>query len=467
MNVKDLVEEEYNKLNPEQKRAVKAIVKNWNEANSDEFVFPVVDGPPGTGKTHVGVIATAKYVMEREGRQVVYLCKTNSAAETARKMFYSKLRARSRLPGAPLEPDKLYVTRIVARGETDWESGVVDWRGRDLVEEIAIYEHQVILTTIDSARNASGVHTKPKIIIDEFSQVNPVDFFAAIERVTSRKSGDFAGIALLGDPIQLPVVTTQSTLRPNILTFIRTIVQPRSLPVHQLKAQYRMNKLICEAVNQIRTKSYFTYRLYPGKPEIGERTLRDFGFSLISQSVPQHIQEMLDPNAPLVLVDTSKLGDQELAPFGSSGVSVRNPSEAKLASQLAEYLIRNGMKNLKILSPYNAQVELIKLLLAKRLGLAPKDCGEWVTSIYRSQGQEWPCVIISFVRSNDAKNDLERWGFLGEENLKAQVYVGISRAQAKLIVLAAYDRTFNQHRDFDALWETPKAEKITAERSWV
>jgi hypothetical protein len=70
------------------------------------------------------------------------------------------------------------------------------------------------------------------------------------------------------------------------------------------------------------------------------------------------------------------------------------------------------------------------------------------------------------VRCNDETTEAKRWGFLGESILKAQIYVAVSRAQAKLIVLAAYDRTFKGHKDIDALWNTSEALHIRGEDLW-
>lgn len=46
----------WNRLNDEQREAARSIIQGW-DAPTGEFIFPVIEGPPGTGKTEVGVLS--------------------------------------------------------------------------------------------------------------------------------------------------------------------------------------------------------------------------------------------------------------------------------------------------------------------------------------------------------------------------------------------------------------------------
>ncbi|MHA1267834.1 MAG: hypothetical protein ACTSRS_21565 [Candidatus Helarchaeota archaeon] len=68
------------RLNDIQKAAVESIMQGW-DTPSGEFIFPLVEGPPGTGKTEVGVLSSALYRLENRNPQIAYLCYTHYAAD--------------------------------------------------------------------------------------------------------------------------------------------------------------------------------------------------------------------------------------------------------------------------------------------------------------------------------------------------------------------------------------------------
>uniref|UniRef100_A0A671SGS1 DNA2/NAM7 helicase-like C-terminal domain-containing protein n=1 Tax=Sinocyclocheilus anshuiensis TaxID=1608454 RepID=A0A671SGS1_9TELE len=94
-------------------------------------------------------------------------------------------------------------------------------------------------------------------------------------------------------------------------------------------------------------------------------------------------------------------------------------------------------EHIAILTPYNAQVSEIKKT-AEKSGIA----NVTVCTIMKSQGSEWPYVIVSTVRScsiSDIESDRpskawlgKRLGFITDPN---QVNVAITRAQDGLCIL--------------------------------
>ncbi|XP_057186281.1 helicase with zinc finger domain 2 isoform X2 [Triplophysa rosa] len=124
--------------------------------------------------------------------------------------------------------------------------------------------------------------------------------------------------------------------------------------------------------------------------------------------------------------------------------SMKNAEEAKQAVRVANLLIKRSRVNpdhIAILTPYNAQVSNIREQL--------QNCdieNVTVCTIMKSQGSEWPYVILSTVRScsmtdTDMNRSSQAWlckrlGFITDENL---VNVAITRAQDGLCILGNSD----------------------------
>lgn len=419
-----------------QNRAVDAIIDDC--LVGDDFILPIIDGPPGTGKTTVGAVAVAEYLLQRsEEAQVLYMCYTHYAASQAKETLEKKL-------GLP--PNKV----IKLTHEThikDWDRGVVGCKSdlSDLsADEIRrLKQCPVLLCTLHGARRALEVRGKYcKIIIDEFSQVDPAMFFSTINKLRDHNP---SGYALLGDPKQLPVVTTQPLLSSNIKNYLE---RRKPIPSHELKLQHRMHENICAAVNSLR-KDLGAYPIKSSE-EVKNRDLVALGYEWDKDAAESKFKDILDPSKPFVIVNTDSLGDEyEQRVFRGS---IKNVAEAKFAAELAKAFyssFKKGSERLKpaILSPYAAQVREIYSLL-------PSDLKEQCLTVYRAQGREYPCVIVSFVRRNPQRTI----GFLDDLILKAQTYVACSRAQSKLVVLFSFDTFLGAgHRAFEHLYRTSGA----------
>jgi len=444
--IKDTVEERFGMYDSRQRAAVESILDEWNSDEGD-FIFPIVDGPPGTGKTSVGTIAAAKHLLENRHGQVAYLCYTHFAIERAQKDLFSY--------GFP--KDKA-VELHYDRKKTDWKRGIYgcdsELKCASFNDKRLLKECGVLLCTLHGSRRAFNhdIRTRPKILIDEFSQVSTPMFFSVLHKVFAEKNNP-SGYALLGDPIQLPVISTQPTLRPNIGIFI---MQRKPYEPHRLVIQHRMHEDICETVNSLR-EVYHAYRIENGS-DVRDRNLSKLGYTFDQSANPTDLGDILDPEKPLVLINTDQCGPEGRI-FGGS---VMNPGESKLAAKIAVALHSSykdqTSKPLEpwILSPYTAQVGDIRQRLPSSLR---SNC----ITIYRSQGREYPCVIISFTRNNEEGNI----GFLGgldselKERAREQTYVGCSRAQGKLLLLFSF-KTFLGHGypEFEALVNTENANVI-------
>lgn len=423
-----------------QNRAVDAILENC--LAGDDFIFPIVDGPPGTGKTTVGAVAVAEYLLKTNmNAQILYVCYTHYAASQAKETLEKKLN---------LPPDKVIKLTYETR-KKDWNKGIVGCKP-DLTdlsdnEMRKLKQCPVLLSTLHGlgrALKARSIHCK--IIVDEFSQVDPAMFFSTVSRLRNHNP---SGYALLGDPKQLPVVTTQPLLSLNIKNYLEV---RKPIPSHELKVQHRMHKDICAAVNSLR-RDLGAYPIESSR-EAKNRNLRNLGYRWNKNVVNPKLKDILDPSYPFVIVNTDCLGrGYEQRSFRGS---VKNTLEAQLAVELAKMFYNSFKKangeQLKpvILSPYAAQVNEIfsKLPLTLRDGCL---------TVYRAQGREYPCVIVSFVR----KNPERMIGFLDDLILKAQTYVACSRAQGKLVVLLSFDTFLGAgHRAFEYLCQIPEAHVV-------
>jgi len=428
------IENKLKEANTNQKNAIESVIEGW-EGKDNEFNFPIVEGPPGTGKTTVGVLSAARYVITEKRPQIAYLAFTNFAADKAHEDFIQKLKI----------PSKCVIRLHSRPGERDWDRGRIGCKSdlSDLTpEEIRkIQNAKILISTLNSSGRIFKTFKHPLILIDEFSQVSPAMFFSTIAGV-STSTHNPAGYALLGDPNQLPVITTQELLRSNIGLYI---ISRKYYQSHQLDMQYRMHKNVCEVVNGIR-KALNTYPLTT-HDTVKNNTLHDLGYIWNSDAIPSDYNEIIKPENPVVVINTDNLPGYEQQGFGNSTYYT---SEAILAARLAHffnnsYHHKNGGKLIPtILTPYNAQLGEIKGCLEDPMLSSSS------TTIYKSQGREYPCVIISFAR----KNQIGNIGLLKNFETIAQTYVGCSRAMAKLVLLFSFN-TFIGHgfRDFEYMME--------------
>ncbi len=455
--VRDRVRNRLDRFDIRQRNAVNSILDEWSEAGDDAFILPVVDGPPGTGKTSVGTLAVADQLLENRDTRVAYFCYTNFAADvaqTALSRFGFETRRIARLTSNPLERDLR--RGVLGMSYDSWSGSYLE--GLSDNDRRYLQQAQLLLCTLhgsgrvmETLRDSQDV----KIVIDEFSQVSPPMFFATMNKMRKPQINP-SGYALLGDPLQLPVVTTQPLLQPNIADYIRRL-RP-TYRAHELDLQFRMHDDICQAVNSLRRALNANFFLRSADV-VADRILtsdsENFGYSYDGTGIEDSMAEIIDPTNSLVVVDTSAL-EQELT---SAGGSKRNEAEARLAARIAtefhtHFQTRDGRRLIPmILTPYSGQVREIRSSL-------PSELHESCSTIYRSQGKEYPCVIISFVWNNP--NGFI--GFLEDFRLRSQIYVACSRAQAKLVVLMSR-RCFvdvGGHADFIELFNTRNAHHVEA-----
>jgi superfamily I DNA and/or RNA helicase len=125
-------------------------------------------------------------------------------------------------------------------------------------------------------------------------------------------------------------------------------------------------------------------------------------------------------DAPLEVIDTAGRGFEEETPPGSD--SKMNAGEAALAaSRVRRLLALLRPQDIAVISPYDAQVQKIRQLLA--------DVPEVeIDTVDGFQGREKEAVIVSLVRSNDEG----QLGFVADIR---RINVALTRARKKLVVI--------------------------------
>jgi predicted DNA helicase len=194
-----------------------------------------------------------------------------------------------------------------------------------------------------------------------------------------------------------------------------------------LRTQYRMH----ETIMGFSSRRFYDDRLVADET-VRRHTLADLGVS--ASALPAERQPILDPEAPLVFVDTAGIDAPERQRGGSH--SRENPREADLVARLATDLLDAGVApaDVAVISPYDDQVDRID----RRLGTGEVE----VDTVDGFQGREKEVVLVSLVRSNE-RGEI---GFLDEPR---RFNVALTRARRKAIVVGDA-RTVRSGAVFDA-----------------
>jgi len=184
-----------------------------------------------------------------------------------------------------------------------------------------------------------------------------------------------------------------------------------------LEIQYRMNEEIVE----FPSREFYDGKL-KAEGSIKGRTLED----LLQQSMPAPVEgsiiDFVLDKRPFLFVDTIDGGAIYEDKTKKGATSKENEGEAQLVMEIVEGLLDIGIKpeDIAVISPYNAQVALIRAMLHVD--------GLEIKTVDGFQGREKEVVIVSFVRSNK----LGEIGFLSDLR---RLNVSITRAKRKLVLI--------------------------------
>ena len=429
-------------LNASQEKAVNEVL--WAKD------VAVVHGPPGTGKTTT--LVEAIFETLRRESQVLVCAQSNMAVDWISEKLVDRGINVLRIGNPTRVNDKMlsftYERRFEAHPDypqlwsirkairelrqqrkhaDSWHQKMDRLKSRATELELRIRsslfgEARVIASTLTGAANRVLEGEKySTLFIDEAAQALEAACWIAI-----RKAGR---VILAGDHCQLPpTVKSIMVLKGGLgKTLMERIVENKPETVTLLKMQYRMNEQIMKFSSE-----WFYHGMVESAPTVSHRGILDY-------------------DTPMMWIDTAECDGKE--EFVGENFGRINRAEAELTLQtLQQYLEKIGKQRILeesidvgIISPYRAQVQLLRKELRKREFFRPYRHLLTVNTVDGFQGQERDIILISLVRSNDG-GDI---GFLRDLR---RMNVAITRARMKLIILGSSE-TMTSHPFYKKLYE--------------
>ena len=401
----------------------------------------LIHGPPGTGKTRTLVEVIRQKVAL--GEKLLVTAASNAAVDNVTAQLVAEgvecVRLGHPARVSPVVEDRTLDALLEASGDfalaRKWHTEAVDRkrRARMRLERGQIRHHELR----DEMREANALHRDARkqlagaqeaiiarmpvvcataagtdvallgdavfdtVILDEATQAP--DPIAMVALLRGRRA------VLAGDPCQLPPTVIDPVVAREGLgtTFFERLAQSAPDAVRMLVVQHRMN----EALMAFPSASMYRGKLVAAAHVAAQR-LEDLGLPA-------------DPARPGAwhFIDTSGRGWTEER--ASDDPSTRNPGEAERVAVEARRLLARGLAaaDLAVITPYDAQVRLLKELLAAEVA-----AGLEIGSVDGFQGREKEAILVDLVRSND-DGDI---GFLAD---RRRMNVALTRAKRFLLVI--------------------------------
>ncbi len=435
-------------LNKTQERAVNQVLRAKDMA--------IVHGPPGTGKTTT--LVEAIYETLRREPQVLVCAQSNMAVDWISEKLVDRGLQVLRIGNPSRVDDKMlsftYERRFEAhpdypqlwalrkairelrknrkRGDDKFHQKLERLKDRATALEIGINQQLfgearvIACTLVGSGHRLLEGMKFGTLFIDEAAQALEAACWIPIRRASR--------VVFAGDHCQLPpTVKCYEALKGGLgRTLMERLCDTHPEAVTLLTMQYRMNEEIMRF-----SSDWFYHNMVESAPQVKYRSI-------------------LDLDLPMTWIDTSQLTTEsgELKGVTSSQFgSISNEPEARLTllalqayyELIGKQRILNERLDVGIISPYRAQVQLLRRLVRKSEFFKPFRSLISVNTVDGFQGQERDIIVISLVRSNDEG----QIGFLRDLR---RMNVAITRARMKLIILG--DRhTLCRHPFYRQLWQ--------------
>lgn len=429
-------------LNRAQQEAVNKVLRAKDVA--------IVHGPPGTGKTTT--LVEAIYETLRRESQVLVCAQSNMAVDWISERLVDRGISVLRIGNPTKVNDKMlsftYERRFEAhpdypqlwsirqairklrqerkRRDNGWHQKMDRLKSRAVELELRINlqlfgEAKVIASTLTgSASHLLSGQKFGTLFIDEAAQALEAACWIAIRRASR--------VVLAGDHCQLPpTVKSIAALKGGLgTTLMERIVARKPSVVTLLTVQYRMNEQIMRF-----SSNWFYDGRVESAPEVKYRGILDY-------------------DNPITWIDTSDTDAKE--EFVGESFGRINKIEAELTLEaLKNYFTKIGRQRIAdehidvgVISPYRAQVQLLRRMVRKAEFFKPYRGCITVNTVDGFQGQERDIIVISLVRSNDDG----QIGFLSDLR---RMNVAITRARMKLIIVGSV-QTMTRHAFYKELY---------------
>ena len=378
----------------------------------------LIHGPAGTGKTHTLCGIVSAWKNDNADAKILCCSDSNTAADNIaaalgrRDISCFRLgtwKALSDVPDEILDklPNKSLVDKYRGAGKA-FARDPARHRGfllglRKQVEEEAIKNFQVIVTTLSSARNPALDRVLfPRVIVDEAAQAIEPATLLALSHGCER-------LVLMGDHKQLPAVVLSKTVSDGLSKSLFERLIDSGHPSILLNCQRRMHPSIVAWPNQV---------FYDGELETHSSLLREYTMERPLLHFPFFME---DNRVVFVNTDGHTTGEEAV------GTSTRNTGECWVLAGLIERLINSDVlpERIGVIVPYLAQKHALLSALRSR-GLLKKSVQ--ISTVEGFQGHEKDYILVSTTRSN-VNGAL---GFLEDDR---RMNVMLTRARKGLIVV--------------------------------
>ena len=396
----------------------------------------IVHGPPGTGKTTTMVEAI--YETLRRENQVLVCAQSNMAVDWISERLMDRGVEVLRVGNPTKVNDKMlsftYERRFEAhpdypqlwairkamrqlrstkrRGSDSYHQKLDRLKSRETELELRINNElfnsaRVIACTLAGSANRVLQGMKfATLFIDEAAQALEAACWIAISKANR--------VIFAGDHCQLPpTVKCLEAIKGGLArSLMERIVESNPQVVTLLQVQYRMNDAIMRFSSE-----WFYHGQVESAPEVKYRSI-------------------LDLDTPITWVDTAQLDIEAHEELVGETYGRINRAEAQLTiTTLQQYFERLGRQrviddrlDVGIISPYRAQVQLLRRMLRKSAYFKPLRHLITVNTVDGFQGQERDIIVISMVRHNDQG----QIGFLRDLR---RMNVAITRSRMKLFII--------------------------------
>ena len=432
-------------INVDQRRAIQKVMSAQD--------YALVLGMPGTGKTTT--IAHIIRALVSQGKSVLLTSYTHTAVDNILLKLKEDDISILRLGSiAKISTEVQEFANLAATPKTSFEDIRSAW-----------HDSPVVATTCLGINHAIfNERTFDYCIVDEASQITLPVCLGPIRLART--------FILVGDHNQLPPLVQNEEARVGGLdvSLFKHLSDMHPSSVVYLEHQYRM----CEDVMALSNSLIYNGRLKCGSQQVADRCitiphmdgLKDCHFS--PSTLPRAakaichgpvrgrcwIRDLLDPNTKVSFINTDPL--LPISREEAKGNRIVNPTEATICVQLVETLLSVGVPALSIgvMTHYRSQLALLKHGLRNHTDVE-------MHTTDRFQGRDKEVIILSLVRSNEAKSIgelLKDW---------RRINVAFTRAKTKLLVIGSKE-TLKGHGKPDGSEEmVARFVSLMEDREWI